>query len=851
MRRLLVLALLLFATAAQAQSPTPEQFLGYKLGDRFTPWPRIVEYFNALAKSSNLITVQQFGETYEHRPLILAVITSPKNRAQLEQIRTGVVSLANASVSGDRAAAIAKETPAVAWLAFGVHGNESSSAEAAMQVASTLVSDPASAPLLDNLVVVIDPLQNPDGRERYVQWFTRTEGIDPNPNPDAFEHTEPWPGGRFNHYLIDMNRDWAWTSQRETRARVAQYLQWMPQVFVDFHEMFYNSTYFFPPDAKPINVNLPKDVNRWLDVFGRANADAFTRNGWPFFVGETFDLFYPGYGDSWPSLHGAIGMTYEVAGHSRAGVAVQREDGAVYTLADRIARHYTSGMQTLRTASANREALLRYTYEAARTQLAAPETTFLLSTAAPGSRPLIEMLQRQGIEIGTLSAPVTVRASRVDGVGSTAAESRAFPAGTAVVSTRQAHGGLVQTLLERTPGFTKGFLEEQRQRAQEDEPDQFYDLTAWSLPLAMNVETWSTSLPVGNVKPLAAPAAPAFRPASYGYLVDGDDPNVYRLVGRLLRDDVKFSVSEDPIVIGDRTYGRGTLVVLKGSNKSDLDAVLDRAGRDEMVSFVPLESGWTGDTAFGSERMHFVRDPKIALVGGAGTNPTSYGMLWHTLDVDTPIPHTDLSIDALRGIDLSRYRVLVLPDGNAYADRFGKGGIDRLKAWISGGGTVVAIKGASAFLRNKDVEISKTKLWETPKKKDDEKNANAAPAEERYNDFRIPGAAFRTRINDRTYLTFGVPRAPYVLIEGSDALLPVSHRVDNVVTIEKDNPLAAGVAWPESIERMKGSAYLISERYGRGYVITFADEPHFRLFWRGTLPLFLNAVLYSPSFPQE
>lgn len=843
MTRRIAIALLFLAATAFAQ--TPEQFLGYKLGERFTPWPRIIDYFNALAKSSNLITVQQFGETYEHRPLILAVITSPKNRANLDQIRANVVSLATGAVSAERANEIAKTNPAVAWLAFNVHGNESSSSEAAMAVASALVNDPASAAMLDNLVVVIDPMLNPDGRERYIQWFNRTRGDEPNPNPDAFEHTEPWPGGRFNHYLIDMNRDWAWSSQRETRARIAQYLQWMPQVFVDFHEMFYNSTYFFPPDAKPINVNLPKDVNRWLEVFGRANAEAFTRNHWPFFVGETFDLFYPGYGDSWPSLHGAIGMTYEVAGHSRAGLAVMRDDGTVYTLADRIARHATSGLTTLRTAAAHREELLRYSFEAARTQMSAPETTYLLSPSSPGFDALIETLQRQGVAIGTLGAPITVKATRVD-TGKDES-SHTFPAGTAVVTTRQASGGLVQTLLERTPTFTKGFLEEQRQRTQEDEPDQFYDLTAWSLPLAMNVEAWATSAPVGGAKPLAPRTRPAFKSASYGYLVDGEDPNVYRVAGRMLRDDVKFNVSEDPIVIGDRTFARGTIVVLKGNNKNDVDAALERIGREEMVAFAPVETGWIGGTAFGSERIHFIKDPKIALVGGNGTDPTSFGMLWHTLDVDTPIPHTTLSMDALRNTDFSHYRVLVLPNGGAYHDRLGKSGIEKLKSWINGGGTLVVIQNAANFLRDKDVDISKVKLWEPPKKKDDDKNA----AEERYHEYSVPGAAFRTKINDRSFFTFGVPRPPFVLIEGSDALLPVAHRVDNIVTIDKDNPLAAGVAWPESLDRLKGSAYMVAERYGRGYVVTFADEPHFRLFWRGTLPLFLNAVLYAPSFPHD
>lgn len=846
-RASLLLASLLLATAAFAQQapPTPDEFLGYKLGERFTSWDRIIDYFHELARTSNLITVEQFGETYEHRPLILAVITSPKNRASLDAIRTNVKSLASGSVSSDRAADLARTTPAIAWLAYGVHGNESSSAEAAMETASTLVRDPQSASILDNLVVIVDPLQNPDGRERYVQWFKRTRGIEPDPNPDASEHYEPWPGGRFNHYLIDMNRDWAWTSQRETLARVNQYRQWMPQVFVDFHEMGYESSYFFPPDAKPINVNLPRDVNKWLDVFGRANADAFTKNGWSFFVGEVFDLFYPAYGDSWPSLHGAIGMTYEVAGHSRAGVAVTRPDDRVYTLADRIARHYTSGMTTLRTAAAHREDLLRYSYEAARTQLAAPETTFLIAPGSPGFRPLIDTLQRQGVEIGALTDSVTLRATRIDG---TAAESRAFPAGTVVVTTRQPQGGLVQTLLERSPQFTKGFLEEQRERAQEDEPDQFYDLTAWSLPLAMNVEGWSTTAAVGGVKPYTRGTPMAFRTASYGYLLDGNDSNVYRVAGRLLNADVKFSVSEDTLTLGDRAFARGTLVVLKGNNKADLDATLEHIAHDEGVSFHPVESGWTGGTAFGSERIRFVRDPKIALVGGPGTNPTSYGMLWHTLDVDTPIPHSDLTLDVLGNLDLSHYNVLVFPDGGAYEEKLGKKGIDKLKAWIGGGGTLVAIKGASGFLRDKDVEISKLKPWEAPKKKDDEKTP---PAEERYNEYRVPGAAFRTAMNDRSYLTFGEPRAPFVLIEGSQAFVPVAHKVDNIVTIAKDDPLAAGVAWPESLERLKGSAYMVSERYGRGTVITFADEPHFRLFWRGTLPLFLNAVLYAPSFAHE
>ena len=836
-RRIFLSVVLTFVAVFAAAQPTPQEYLGYPIGERFTSYDRILDYFQELAKQSSLVTIEQMGETYEHRPLVLATITSAKNRAALDEIRRNAATLANGE--GD-AAQIAKNMPAIVWLAFGVHGNESSSAEAAMLVASALVREPR---LLDDLVILIDPLQNPDGRERYITWFKRTAGAKPNPNPDAFEHQEPWPGGRFNHYLIDMNRDWTWMSQRETQARTAAYRRWNPQVFVDFHEMFFQSTYFFPPDAKPINANLPKDVEEWRDVFGRANAAEFSKRNWPFFVGEQFDLFYPGYGDSWPSLHGAIGMTYEVAGHGRAGVAVERDDKTILRLSDRVQRHFTTAITTVRTAAQYREQLLRYTHQAARAQIHSGKNTFLIVPGSPHFDTLVELLQRQGVKVEMLSGAASLRATRID---RTSAESHAFPAGTVVVSTKQPLGGLANTLLEKAPAFSKGFVEEQRQKADADEPDDFYDLTTWSLPLAMNVEAWETTLPVTGTAAFRKTAPPVFRTAAYGYLIDGMEPNLYRFAGRLLEADVNFSVADSEVSAGDRAFARGTLVILKGNNKETLDATLSRLSGESGVEVVPLESGWMGGTAFGSEKIHHVKKAKIGLVGGPGTSATSYGMLWHTLDIDTPIPHSTLSLESLRSLDIDDYDVLVFPDGS-YADRLGKRGVEKIKAWVSDGGTIVAVKGANAFLREKDVEVSKLKEWERPKKKDDDKDKTS---DERYNDFRVPGSAFRTTMNERSFLTFGVPRSPAVLIEGTEAFLPLSHKVDNIITIDAKEPLISGVAWPESIERLKGSVYVVSEPFGRGQVITFADDPHFRLFWRATLPVFLNAVLYSPSFPR-
>jgi hypothetical protein len=839
-RAVAILALVLCSSVAFAQPvPTPEEFLGYKMGERFTPHDRILDYFEELTKRSKLVTMQTIGETYEGRPLVLATLTSERNHARLDDIRRNAATLARGE--GDPSA-IAASQPAIVWLAFGVHGNESSSAEAAMFVAASLLREPDLTRMLDNLVVIIDPLENPDGRERYINWFHRTRGVKANANPAAAEHAEPWPGGRFNHYLIDMNRDWAFQSQRETQARVAAYKTWNPQVIVDFHEMYYESSYFFPPDAKPINANLPKDVEDWLEIFGRANAGEFSKRGWSFFVGERYDLFYPGYGDSWPSLRGAIGMTYEQGGGGRAGSAIERTDGTVLTLADRALHHYTTAITTVRTAAQHREALLRYTHEAARAQIDAGKNTFLLVPGSPNFEPLVALLQKNGIRVDQLTTATTIRGTRLD---REVTESRSFPAGTAVISTKQPYGGLANTLLEKAPSFSKGFVEEQRAKAEADLPDDFYDLTTWSLPLAMNVEGWLAAAPVTAVKEFAASQPPAFKSASYAYLVDGNDPQLYRFAGRLLESGIRFSVADGELALGDRTFARGSLVILRNNNGADLDAKLQNAAREAAAALAPVDSGWLGGVSFGSERIRYVKQPRIALVGGPGSDATSFGMLWHTLDVDTPIPHTVVFAESLRNTDLSKFDVLVFPDGS-YAERVGKRGVEKIKAFANDGGTVVAIKGASAFLRDKDVEISKLKPWEPPKKKDDETPA----ADERYNDYRIPGSAFRTTMNERSYLTYGVPRSPAVLVEGSNAFLPVAKKVDNILTIDAKDPLISGVAWSESLERIKGSVYVVSEPYGRGQVITFADDPHFRLFWRGTLPIFLNAVLYSPSFPR-
>jgi hypothetical protein len=843
LRSLTILLLLLTAPIASAEIADPWTWLDSEAGSRFTPHHRIIGYFEYLAENSARLSLHNYGETWEKRPLLLAVVGSPSNVARADEIRARLDRLSDPRrTSRDEARRIAQTTPAVVWLAYGVHGNESSSAEAAMVTAHWLVTE-APDEVLDNVVVLIDPLQNPDGRERYVNWFHQKLGQRPNPSLDAVEHREPWPGGRFNHYLVDMNRDWAWATQPETRGRIVVFRDWNPQVVVDLHEMWHDSTYFFPPVASPVNPNIDPGVVSWLETFGRENARVFSERGWPFFIGEYFDLFYPGYGDSWPSLRGAIGMTYEVAGHSRAGVLVDRRDGTTWSLAERIEQHHIAAQTTVLTAASNSSGLLMHTWSAASSAMQSPSTFFLID-GSPAFDEAIDLLVTQGVEVGYLASPVTTRATRI---GRTVRQQKSFPAGTAVVSTAQPLGALARTLLEQNPALAPEFVEKQRERVDADEHAEFYDLTGWSIPLAFNVETWQIDgTPEQRaVETFRRRPAPEFHSASYGWIVDGMDPAVYRTAAALLRHGVRFGVTSTSATMDETEISRGSLVVLRFKNIEGLEPLLRSLAESEQVRFIPVHDGMAGDLSLGSGSIRTFIDPQILLVGGDGTSSTSFGSLWYTLDVEVELPHTVIDLDHLGRINLSRYRVIVLPDGYGYGEVLDETLRARLREWVSRGGTIVAVKRAAAALRAGEEKLSEIE----PRAATPDDEAEVEPGQKRYTEHAIPGAAFATNVRRRDHLSFGIPASsPMVLLEGSVALELAPYAAANIVTIDGDTPLVAGLAWPESVEKIKGSPWLASERIGAGRVITFADEPHYRLFWKGTLPFFLNAVMHTPSF---
>lgn len=821
--------------------PSPSEFLGYPLGSRFTRYERILDYFEALAAASDRVALERYGTTYEDRPLVLLAVGRPDRIARLDDVRRRHLELAEpAGLRQEELSRRLADEPVVVWLGYGIHGNESSSAEAAMATAYLVAAGQEEvAAWLEEMVVLIDPLSNPDGRERYVTGFEQRRGRVPDADPDAAEHWEPWPGGRQNHYLIDLNRDWAWASQRETRERLNAYRRWEPQVYVDLHEMSRRSTYFFPPSAEPVHARITAPVISWLEEFGRGNARAFDQRGFLFYKAESFDLFYPGYGDSYPALRGAVGMTYEMAGGGRAGQTVRLSDGRMLTLADRVARHLTASMATLETAAANANALLRDFVQSRRPELQGPASTFLWSPLQGEAAPLAELLSFHGIEVRQLGETRELAAVRLDDGGTR--RLTGFPAGTYAVSTRQPLGRLAATLLEREAILPEPFLERQRERQSEGLPAEFYDITGWSLPLAFNLEVWEVAgEPAGLAAAVPAPGR-IEGAGDLGVLLPPQGLTGFRLISRILQAGGLVRQALEPFEVDGRSFPAGTFFLVRRENSEELDRWLAEAVETGAVVHRVGSSFTEAGISLGSDRMRVIDRPRVALIGGTGVSPTSFGSLWHLLDQGIELALTRLDLDRLEDVALSGYDVLILPEGSGLGDRLGEGGSERLARWVKEGGTLVAVGDTIEWLR--EAELTAVVDWQEPEEEPDG-GRGGDPETAIY----TPGAVVATRLRTTHPIAAGIASPPPVLVTGSLVLVPTGRPEQDVLTAAPEEPVLSGFAWPEATERLAGSLLTSVERQGDGQVVLFAQDPAFRLFWRGTMPLFLNAVMFGPSW---
>lgn len=892
--RFVALALSAFAGPAVAQQaayfpggtydaavPTPRQVLGYDIGERFTSHARLVAYLESVVAASKRVKLVRYGESCEGRPLLLLVVTSEENHSRLDNLKESVLKLADPRKSADAGAVteLVRSARVFVWLSYGVHGNESSSAEAAMQTVYQLAAgtDAGTTQLLDGAVILVDPLLNPDGRDRYVNWFNSVVGQKPNPDPQSAEHDEPWPGGRYNHYLFDLNRDWAWLTQRETLARIARYVQWMPQVHVDFHEMGYESTYFFFPADAPINANVPQKTVEWAKTFGKGNAAAFDAFGWPYYTAESFDLYYPGYGDSWPSLHGAIGMTYEQAGHSSAGLVVKRRDDTLLTLRDRVAHHFTSGIATVRTAVENRESLLRDFHEFRKSAIEEGEKESIKEyLIVPGKDPertaeLIDLLLRQGVEVSR--AKQAFVGEKVHGYLNDQWELEKFPEGTYVVSMRQPAKRLAKALLEPEAEVTKLY---------------FYDVSAWSLPLAYGVRAYWTEVATTVEKELLSA-----RPAVEGRIEGATEGTVYyllpwetnaapRALYQLLSEGLLARVAKKTFTLDGREFGRGTVVVPVSGNPSDLRDRLSKIAKENHLVLTAAKTGLTEKGInLGSDHVEPLRLPAIAVATGEGVSATSYGAVWFLLEQEYRIPFTPLPLKTLGDADLGRYNVLVFPDDWGGYASLSPEVVKKIKDWVERGGTFIGIAGGAFFATQETSKLTPVTMADTEEKtekpggpKVEESEPAEAPRDEsagadepkepspaaeakkakkprermkieeqeaEARKRQIPGTILAVDLDPAHPLAFGYDERIHVLKAGPEAF-NWSKSGFNVGSFVAGK--VSGYISKENEEKLGKKAYLVEVPLGRGHVVLYADDPTFRLFWKGLTRLFLNGIFF-------
>lgn len=813
---LFLLALLLVAPLHSQELQSPAEFFGYELGSRFTRHHEVLSYFRHVSEAlPGQVQLRPYGSTHEGRPLTLALFSSAENMARLEAIRQQHLE----STEGRGTAELA-----IVWLSYNVHGNESVSTEASMQTLYELLTSKAA--YLENTVVIMDPCINPDGRDRYVNWYYQYKNTPYQVDPNSKEHWEGWWTGRSNHYMFDLNRDWAWLTQAESRQRIEVFNQWLPHIHVDFHEQSMDSPYYFAPAAEPYHEVITEFQREFQAEIGRNHARYFDQNGWFYFTRERFDLFYPSYGDTYPTYNGAIGMTYEQGGSGRAGLGVVVATGDTLTLKDRIAHHLTTGLSTVEVASRNAETLNREFRAFFGRDRDFKYRSYLLSGKPDKTRALTRLLDQHGITYGWAS-PGTYKGHHYGSAGKGSLEA---DGNTLVIPVKQKKGTLVKVLFEPDARLSDSLT---------------YDITAWSLPYAYGLETlasetdvkFEASVPGGRVAPSSA-----VREDAYAHLADWNSMDDARFLADLLKAGIRVRRASEPFRLEGARWDAGTLIITQADNQHlpDFGKQLGALAGKHLQALTPVSTGQVeSGRDFGSGYVGVIPRAKVAVLSGEPTSSLRFGEVWHFFEQQLHYPLTVLDGEYLDQVALEDYDVLVLPGGYGYRRFLSDSRREALRQWVRQGGRLIAmgeslshLGGEAGFdIENAEIQENDTALASTP----------------RYSEVRreriseaITGAIFKAQVDPTHPLAFGYGETYHTLKLGSSA-----HRLPGggtVVSLGRAPRPVAGFAGTKALKNLPDSMVLGMESVGEGEVIYMADNPLFRGFWENGKLFFANAL---------
>ena len=794
---------------------SPSEFLGYEIGTQFSRHSQVVDYFDHIASEMNKnVSLVNYGKTYERRPLFYAVISSEKNMSEIENIRLNNLSALDSN--GEKI-----NNKAIVWLSYSVHGNESSSTEASMQTVYELLTERAE--LLENTIVIIDPCLNPDGRDRYANWYNQTTTIPYNTNKISREHREPWPGGRANHYLFDLNRDWAWITQVESQQRLKEYHKWMPHVHVDFHEQGINEPYYFAPAAEPYHEVITKWQRDFQYMIGKNNAKYFDENGWLYFTKEVFDLLYPSYGDTYPTYLGAIGMTYEQAGGGIAGLGILNSEGKNLTLVDRVKHHTVAGISTVEISSENSEKLNKefINFFRAKTN----STYYIMNGDLDKINQLSKFLEKHKIDFYSTKA----QRLNVFSYNKNKTINYTTTLNDLVIPNSQPKGKLVDVLLERTTKLSDSLT---------------YDITAWSLPFVYGLNAYSTSKKIEITDFNENKIVNVIDKNAIAYAGIWNHINDAKFLSNLIENKIKVRYNEKVIKNGKLTLPRGSMIIYKGDqNQENYEKILLELADKNNIE---LHSIYSGISEFGpdlgSDSVKLIKEKKVAIISGEDSSnmvsSLNYGAIWHFFEQELKYPLTHLNIENFDDIELNEFDALIIPSGY-YGSLGNENNIEKIKSWISKGGNLIAFENAIRIFTNKDGFSVKVKRNETERNKDVKFEDLSRERIQNY----LSGAIFKVNIDNTHPLAYGYENEYYSLKTSSSTYEKLK-RGFNVGKIDDDENSTIGFVGDNIKDNFKNSLVFGHERIGRGNVIYFADNILFRSFWENGKLFLVNSIFY-------
>lgn len=820
-----------FAGFLTAQLLSPSQFLPHTIGEQFTPHHMLVDYFEYVAANSDLVELVPYGKTNQDRPLMVAIVSSKANMDRLEEIRLNNLRLAGMS-DGD---AKMDQPVAIVWLSYSVHGNEPSGSESSMEVLYELVN-PANQETktwLENTVVIIDPSVNPDGYDRYTHWFRNAGNRIPNPLLNSREHLEPWPGGRVNHYQFDLNRDWAWLTQVESQQRIKLYQEWLPHVHPDLHEQYIDNPYYFAPAAEPFHQYITQWQRDFQSEIGQNNAQYFDKNGWLYFTKEVFDLFYPSYGDTYPTFNGAIGMTYEQAGHSAGGRQAMMNNGDTLTLEDRVAHHKTTSLSTIEVSSKNAARLIqnfkKYFDQSGNNPVGVYKTFIIKNNPEDAGKikALIRLLDQHKIKYGT-AARSTAKIEAYDYTGGKNA-SIEISSNDLIISAFQPKSVLAQVLLEPEPALSDSLT---------------YDITSWSLPYAYGLNAYATRQRI-DVKPgfqtsvTALPNIGSQNP--YAVFAPWHSVDNAAFLSEILKKGIVVRSSVESFSSGNRNFRAGTLVVTHADNRNNNDwsESVAAAAKKTGQEIIAANTGWMqSGKDLGSDKMRLITAPAVALVYGEEVDNNAYGFVWNYLEQNINYPFSAIGTGQMNESSLSGFNTVILPEGSYLKDEV----VAELKKWATKGGKIIALGGANKAFEGKEG-------FSLPKVEDESKSDSLAlpklyAASERDQITEgTPGAIVKIELDNSHPLAFGLGSA-YFTLKTNNAHYPLLNEGWNVGKVGKQIQ-KSGFVGAKLLTKMSDTMSFGVQNIGAGKIIYLTDDPLFRGFWYQGKLLFSNALFLN------